>query len=489
MEISLYLLKIAVLSPLAFSIFLVFVKDNFKNEKPIKIISLIGSLISLICIIFYALSLDNNFSSFIPNLSQNNLNAFEGMNGFTDKVFNFSSQIDNLSYVMIVLTCFVFCIAIFSCFNSVKYQVKKYMILILVLETICISFFLASNLLSFYILFEAGLIPMFLMIGIWGGEDKVYASIKFFLYTFAGSLFLLGAIIFLYIKFNTLDIQYLINSTKTLDKKTQIILWICFVIPFAIKLPSFPFHTWLPDAHVQAPTSASVILAAILIKMGGYGLLKFVIPALPDANAVFKNYAISIGIISIIYGAFVAMNQNDIKKMIAYSSISHMGYVTIGIFSGNKIGINAAIFQMISHGIVSSGLFLSVGVLYERLHTKKFAELGGCAAKMPSFSFYLMILVLSSVGLPATSGFIGEFSTIVSVFSSSIFFSIFASLGVIFGCVYMLFLYRRAMFGKITNFKINYITDLNIVEKINFLSLSVITIILGVYPSLIYNFF
>lgn len=458
------------------------VKNNFKTELTFKVIGLVFSLLSLILVIGYGLlngfllekfSILNTFSS-VPQLS--------GI-----KAFAFFNNLDSLSYTMVLLTSFCFPVAFLSCFNSVKNQIKKYIMLMLLLQGLCMAFFCASSLLSFYVFFEAGLVPMFLMIGIWGGENKNYAALKFFIYTFAGSVFLLGAIIFLYIKFDSFDMQYLISQISLMDVNFQSILWICFAISLLIKLPSFPFHTWLPDAHVQAPTSASVILAAVLIKMGGYGFLRFVLPAMPLASLHFQHFMISLGIISVIYGSFVAIKQQDIKKMIAYSSVAHMGYVTIGIFSLNDIGINAAIFQMVSHGVVSGGLFLCVGVLYERLHTKKFAEFGGIASVMPNFALYLMILTMSSVGLPTTSGFVGEFSAILAVFKISPFYSIFAAFGIIFGCVYMLHLYKNTMFGKITNSQINYLTDLNLVEKINLSVLCIATICLGLCPNIIYG--
>jgi NADH-quinone oxidoreductase subunit M len=477
-----FLLLAAILTPAIGSFVIASIKPNIKNDFYIRVLSLAFSFLSFVFILLYGLQVDFRFGF----VETGDLNLSPVQNAiFNTKTLGFFKKLDGLSYSMISLTGISFIVAILSCFNSVKQDVKKYMILFLILESTCIAFFAASNLLTFYIFFEAGLIPMFLMIGIWGGKDKIYAAYKFFIYTFAGSVFLLIAIIYLYVKFGTLDISSLIIHTQSLGLQEQICLWLCFALSLSIKIPLFPFHTWLPDAHVQAPTSASVILAAILIKMGGYGFIRFAIPAFEMASLFFQNAMITLGCISIIYGSFVAIKQTDIKKTIAYSSVAHMGFVVIGLFSLNEDGTKAAIFQMISHGLISSALFLSIGVLYERLHTREYSNFGGIADKMPSFAFFLMLFTMASVGLPTTSGFVGEFMSILSVFGVGYIYSALSALGVIFGCVYMLYLYRSTMFGKITNPEVHHLSDLNLVEKCNFTILGSLIVILGIYPKIV----
>ncbi len=474
----------SMLSPLLGGLIIGFVKPSLKNDFYIRITALSFAIVSLFATLLYGLQCNFNFDFNYTNITQNtDLNAAFSLANL--QTFGFFTKLDGLSYSLILLTNISFCVAILSCFNSVKTDVKKYMILFLLLQVFCIAFFAASNLLTFYIFFEAGLIPMFLLIGIWGGKDKIYAAYKFFIYTFAGSVFLLIAIIYLYVKFGTLDISTLIIQCQNLELKEQLLLWLCFALSLSVKIPLFPFHTWLPDAHVQAPTSASVILAAILIKMGGYGFIRFGVPAFIMASEFFKPAMLTLGCISIIYGSFVAIKQSDIKKTVAYSSVAHMGYVVVGIFSLSADGMKAAVFQMISHGIISAALFLCIGVLYERLHTREYSSFGGIAQKMPSFAFFLMVFTMGSVGLPTTSGFVGEFMSILAVFGVSYIYAALAALGVIFGCVYMLYLYKNTMFGAITNPQVHHLNDLNFVEKLNFTILGSMVVILGVYPKLV----
>lgn len=413
----------------------------------------------------------------------------------TIKIFSFLDikymlGVDGLSLLMVILTTFLVPICFLISYNSVKNRVKEFVIYFLLLEGFVIGSFLALDLILFYIFFEIMLIPMFLIIGIWGGENRIYASYKFFLYTLFGSLFFLLAIIYIIINFSSTDYILLSQILPNLiSANIQKVLWLGFFISFAIKVPMFPFHTWLPDAHVQAPTSGSVILAGILIKLGAYGFLRYSLPLFPYASIYFSQTILILSVIAIIYASFIALMQTDMKKMIAYSSVAHMGFVTMGIFSFTKQGIDGAIFQMISHGIVSAALFICVGCIYDRIKTKEIAKMGGIANIMPNFALIAMILTLASVGLPGTSGFVGEFLTIIGTFKSNNIIAILAALGVIFGACYMLWLYKRVWFGEISNEKISTLADLNKAEFIALASLTLLVIIFGIFPNLLMSFF
>jgi NADH-quinone oxidoreductase subunit M len=335
----------------------------------------------------------------------------------------------------------------------------------------------------FYVFFEAGLIPMFLIIGIWGGARRVYASFKFFLYTLLGSVLMLLAIIAMYWHAGTTDIAVLLSNPKTFPPEMQTWLWLAFFASFAVKMPMWPVHTWLPDAHVEAPTAGSVILAAILLKMGGYGFLRFSLPMFPDASLYFQTFVYVLSVVAIIYTSLVALVQEDMKKLIAYSSVAHMGFVTMGIFSMTRQGVDGAVFQMISHGLVSGALFLCVGVVYDRMHTREIAAYGGLANKMPLYAAVFMLFTMANVGLPGTSGFVGEFMTLLGAFGSNTWVAFFATTGVILSAGYALWLYRRVIFGVFDKPSLQWMPDMTRREFGMLLPLIVLTIYFGVYPS------
>jgi NADH-quinone oxidoreductase subunit M len=355
------------------------------------------------------------------------------------------------------------------------------MIAFLVLETLMIGVFCALDLVLFYLFFEGGLIPMFLIIGIWGGKRRVYASFKFFLYTLVGSLLMLIAILAMYNQAGTTDIQALLNTHFSPEMQTW--LWLAFFASFAVKMPMWPVHTWLPDAHVEAPTAGSVILAAILLKMGGYGFIRFSLPMFPDASVQFAPLVYALSVIAIIYTSLVALVQEDIKKLIAYSSVAHMGFVTMGLFSLNTQGVQGAMFVMISHGFVSGALFLCVGVIYDRMHTREISAYGGLVKRMPLYAFTLMVFTLANVGLPGTSGFVGEFLALVGAFNANSWVALFATSGVILSAAYALYLYRRVIFGVLDKASLANIADLSAREIAIFVPLLALTIYYGVWPS------
>jgi NADH-quinone oxidoreductase subunit M len=355
------------------------------------------------------------------------------------------------------------------------------MIAMLVLETMMVGMFSALDLILLYVFFEGVLIPMFLIIGIWGGQRRVYAAFKFFLYTFLGSVLMLLAILAIYWQLGTTDIPTAMHSS--LPKGLQNYLWLAFFASFAVKVPMWPVHTWLPDAHVEAPTAGSVILAGVLLKMGAYGFLRFSVPIFPDASAYFTPRVFGMSVIAIIYTSLVALAQEDMKKLIAYSSVAHMGFVTIGIFTLNSQGVQGALITMISHGFVSGALFLCVGVVYDRLHTREIARYGGLADNMPNYAFVFMIFMMASVGLPGTSGFVGEFLVLNGAFEANSWVGFLATTGIILGAAYMLYLYRRVIFGKITKDDVRAMLDLSWREKLIFAPLLVLVFWMGVYPA------
>jgi NADH-quinone oxidoreductase subunit M len=392
--------------------------------------------------------------------------------------------VDGISIFLVILTTFISPICIFAAINSLKKRTKEFLIAILVMQTFMVGVFCALDLFLFFLFFEGGLIPMFLIIGIWGGERRVYSALKFFLYTFLGSIFLLIAIIAVYWNMNTLDIVKLLNTK--IPENLQTWLWLGFFISLAIKLPMWPFHTWLPDAHVEAPTPGSVILATILLKISGYGFIRFSLGLFPVASHYFANFIFVLSIIGIIYASLVALMQTDMKKLIAYSSVAHMGYVTIGIFSFTKQGMDGAIFQMISHGVISASLFLCVGVLYDRVHSRLIKDYSGLVNSMPRFAFMFVAASLANVGLPGTSGFIGEFLVLIGTFKVNYIVTIFAASGVILSAAYSLWLCKRVVFGQ---FKVNNsdekLKDLDFTEIAILFILMFVTILLGIYPNII----
>jgi len=402
--------------------------------------------------------------------------------------------VDGISILFVMLTTFIMPLVIWASWD-VKVRVKEYMIAFLLLETLMLGVFMALDLVLFYLFFEAGLIPMFLIIGIWGGANRIYASFKFFLYTFLGSVLMLVAMIAMFVDAGTTDIPTLMahqfaSGTMNVMGITviggmQTLMFLAFFASFAVKMPMWPVHTWLPDAHVQAPTAGSVVLAAILLKMGGYGFLRFSLPMFPIGAEVLTPLVMWMSAIAIVYTSLVALVQEDMKKLIAYSSVAHMGYVTMGIFAVNQQGIDGAIFQMISHGFISGALFLCVGVIYDRMHTREIDAYGGLVNRMPAYALIFMFFTMANVGLPGTSGFVGEFLTLMGVFQVNTWVALIATSGVILSAAYALWLYRRVVMGDLIKESLKTISDMTNREKMIFAPLVAMTLILGVYPSLV----
>jgi NADH-quinone oxidoreductase subunit M len=400
--------------------------------------------------------------------------------------FRYKMGVDGISMLFVILTTFLMPLCILASWDSVKLRVKEYMIAFLVLETLMIGVFCALDLMLFYLFFEAGLIPMFLIIGVWGGKRRVYASFKFFLYTLLGSVLMLLAMFAMFSTAGTADIPTLIEvGASKFSREMQWWLFLAFLASFAVKMPMWPVHTWLPDAHVEAPTAGSVILAGILLKMGGYGFLRFSLPMFPIASQELAPFVFTLSVIAIVYTSLVALAQEDIKKLIAYSSVAHMGFVTMGIFTFQQQGIDGAIFQMLSHGIVSAALFLCVGIIYDRMHTREIAAYGGLADRMPIYATVLMIFTMANVGLPGTSGFVGEFLTLVGAFKVNTWVALFATTGVILSAVYALYLYRRVVFGALEKANLKSIKDMNAREIAIMAPLVFLTILFGFYPALL----
>ncbi|HSV02117.1 MAG TPA: NADH-quinone oxidoreductase subunit M [Phenylobacterium sp.] len=401
-------------------------------------------------------------------------------------VFRYRMGVDGISVLFVILTTFLLPLCIIASWKSITSRVLEYMIAFLLLETLMIGVFTALDLILFYIFFEFGLIPMFLIIGIWGGQRRVYAAFKFFLYTLLGSVLMLAAILTMVAVSGTSSIPVLM--TYHFDPGLQIWLWLAFAASFAVKLPMWPVHTWLPDAHVEAPTAGSVVLAGILLKLGGYGFLRFSLPMFPHASQFFTPLVFALSVIAVIYTSLVAWRQVDMKKLIAYSSVAHMGLVTIGIFSGNVQGEQGAIYQMLSHGVISGALFLCVGVVYDRMHTREIAFYGGVANRMPWYAAVFMLFTMANVGLPGTSGFVGEMLSMVGGYQASTWTAILAATGVILSAVYMLTLYRRVVFGELVNPKLAAIADLEVREVVVFAPLMIATLVMGVMPAFVFNF-
>jgi len=398
--------------------------------------------------------------------------------------------VDGISILFVVLTAFLMPSCIYASQTSIKKRMLEYMVAFLILETFMIGAFVALDLILFYVFFEAVLIPMFIIIGVWGGKNRVYASYKFFLYTLLGSVLLLAAILWLY-NYSGTVLGAPTTSIETLSRDLKIPggaqtwLWLAFFASFAVKMPMWPVHTWLPDAHVEAPTAGSVILAAILLKLGGYGFIRFSLPMFPDASTLLAPLVFWMSIIAVIYTSLVAYRQKDIKKLIAYSSIAHMGFVTMGIFTVNLQGLQGALFQMISHGFISGALFLLVGVIYDRMHTREIAAYGGLVKQMPIYAIFFMFFTMANVGLPGTSGFVGEMLTMIGAYQVNPWIAFGAALGMILSAMYALHLYREVIFGDVTNEKLNDIQDMTGREIIILTPLALFTLVLGVYPSLV----
>ena len=463
------ILSTLIFLPLVSSLF-IFISRGQKNNNSAIYISLFSSLATFILSLFVWYSMDYTSADFQFLEEQSWINDF----------IKFKLGIDGISILFIVLTTLITPICIISCINSVKNRVKEFLIAILILETFMIGVFCSLDLVVFYLFFEAGLIPMFLIIGIWGGPRRVYSAFKFFLFTLLGSVLMLVAIIAIYWITGTTDVTQIYQIK--IPKEYQNLLWLAFFSSFAVKMPMWPVHTWLPDAHVEAPTAGSVILAAILLKMAGYGFLRFSLPMFPLASEFFTPLIFTLSIIAIIYTSLVALMQEDMKKLIAYSSVAHMGYVTLGIFTFTKQGIEGSVFQMISHGLISAALFLCVGVVYDRLHSRMISTYGGLVNYLPKYSFLFIVFALAGLGLPGTSGFLGEFLVLTGTFQKNYLVAMLATFGVILGAAYMLWLTKRVIFGETKNDQIKNLKDVNKTEIIMLGILAFLVIFFGFYP-------
>jgi|TARA_B100001094_G_scaffold312524_1_gene349289 NADH-quinone oxidoreductase subunit M len=469
------ILSSLILLPTIGAIFLFFTKDKNENNLTAKYVSLFTAIVNFLISIYLWIFFDQTTSSF------QFVEDREWINGF----INYKVGVDGISILFIILTTFITPLCIISVNNTVKIRLRDFLIAILIMESFMIGVFCALDLVVFYLFFEAGLIPMFLIIGIWGGPKRVYSAFKFFLYTLLGSVLMLVAIISIYWISGTTDVIKLYELG--IDSKYQNLLWLAFFSSFAVKTPMWPVHTWLPDAHVEAPTAGSVLLAAILLKMAGYGFIRFSLGLFPIASEIFTPLIYGLSVIAIVITSLIALMQEDMKKLIAYSSVSHMGFVTLGIFTNQQQGIEGSIIQMISHGLVSAALFLCVGVLYERMHSRLITTYGGVVTIIPKYSIMFMLFTLAALGLPGTSGFVGEFLVLMGVFKDNFFIAVIASLGVILGAAYMLWLYKRVIFGKLINKDLTKMVDLNRSEYFLLICLAIPTLFFGFYPDPLIN--
>jgi NADH-quinone oxidoreductase subunit M len=481
MENSLFLTYLLII-PFIGSVVLLFIKSDKEN-----LIRYLGLGVSVVAFLL-SLVIYFNFDSGNPSFQfMHKFKWIENLN------IHFFVGIDGMALLLVVLTTFLTPLTLISSWSSVKKKVKEFTFFMLFLELGMLGVFVSLDLFLFYFFWEAMLIPMYFIIGIWGGERRIYAAVKFFIYTMAGSLVMLVAIIWLaihatdYLGRFTTDLVELYGVAPLFDLSIQSYLFIAFALSFAIKVPLFPFHTWLPDAHVEAPTAGSVILAGVLLKMGTYGLLRYNLPLFPAASIHFASFISILGVIGIIYGALVAMVQTDMKKLVAYSSVAHLGFVVLGIFAMNQESVQGAIIQMINHGLSTGALFLLVGMIYERTHTREISYYGGIVKIVPVFSFFLMVVSLSSIGLPGLNGFVGEFLILLGSFKSTVlnswWYTVFASTGVIFAAVYLLWMYRRVVFGQVRNSKLDDITDLNKREIFVLVPIMIFIVWIGVYPT------
>ncbi len=472
------LLSIMIFLPLICAVMVALIRgekgDEAVIEKNVKHLTLFSTLFVFVFSLFMYQNYDPLSSDF---------QFVEKISWFGSSGINYHLGIDGISVYFILLSAFLTPICILASWNSIKTRVKEYMIAFLVLESFMIGTFAALDSILFYVFFEAVLIPMFLIIGIWGGPKRVYASYKFFIYTLLGSVLMLLALLTLYAEVGSTDIPTLIANPVGFELQKW--LWLAFFASFAVKMPMWPVHTWLPDAHVEAPTAGSVILAGVLLKMGGYGFLRFSLPMMPEASLFYAPLVMWLSVVAIIYTSLIALVQEDMKKLIAYSSVAHMGFVTLGIFSFNQQGIEGAVFQMISHGVISAALFLCVGVVYDRLHTREISRYGGIVKNMPAYATVFMIFVLGSVGLPGTSGFVGEFLTLLGAFKANTLIAAFATTGVVLGAAYMLVLYRRVVFGPQNNDDASRMPDLTHLEKAILVPLIALVFYLGVFPNVV----
>jgi len=469
------ILSSLILLPTIGAFFIFFVKSDNKKYQSSKYVALFISLANFLLSLYLWFIFDNTVSEF--QFVENR----KWIAGFV----NYKVGVDGISILFIILTTFITPLCIISVNSTIENRLKDFLVAILLMETLMIGVFCSLDLLVFYLFFEGGLIPMFLIIGIWGGERRVYSAFKFFLYTLLGSVLMLIAIISIYWITGTTDVEKLYEIG--IDTKYQNLLWLAFFTSFAVKTPMWPVHTWLPDAHVEAPTAGSVLLAAILLKMAGYGFIRFSLGLFPVASEYFIPLIYFLSLVAIIYTSLVALMQDDMKKLIAYSSVAHMGFVTLGIFTMTQQGIEGSIFQMISHGLVSAALFLSVGVIYDRMHTRLISQYGGIVSIMPKYAIVLMVFTLGAIGLPGTSGFIGEFLILMGTFKKNFLVATIASLGVILAAAYMLWLYKRVIFGKLINDNLKKMVDLKKSEILILWSLAIPTILFGFYPEPLIN--
>jgi len=469
------ILSSLILLPTIGALFLFFTKDKEGNNLTAKYVSLFTSVVNFLISIYLWTSFDQSTSSF----------QFVEDRTWIEGFANYKVGIDGISILFIILTTFITPLCIISVNNTVKTRLRDFLIAILIMESFMIGVFCALDLVIFYLFFEAGLIPMFLIIGIWGGPKRVYSAFKFFLYTLLGSVLMLVAIISIYWISGTTDVIKLYELG--IETKYQNLLWLAFFSSFAVKTPMWPVHTWLPDAHVEAPTAGSVLLAAILLKMAGYGFIRFSLGLFPDASEIFTPLIYILSVIAIVFTSLIALMQEDMKKLIAYSSVAHMGFVTLGIFTIQQQGIEGSIIQMISHGLVSAALFLCVGVVYDRMHSRLISSYGGIVSIIPKYSILFMLFTLAALGLPGTSGFIGEFLILMGVFKDNFLVAVIASLGVILGAAYMLWLYKRVVFGKLINTDLKAMIDLNKSEYFILICLAVPTLLFGFYPDPLIN--
>ncbi|MDC1027596.1 NADH-quinone oxidoreductase subunit M [Candidatus Pelagibacter sp.] len=469
------ILSSLILLPIIGALFLFFTKDKDGNNLTAKYVSLFTTIVNFLISIYLWILFDQSTSSF------QFIEDREWINGF----INYKVGVDGISILFIILTTFITPLCIISVNNTIKVRLRDFLIAILIMESFMIGVFCALDLVVFYLFFEAGLIPMFLIIGIWGGPKRVYSAFKFFLYTLLGSVLMLVAIISIYWISGTTDVIKLYELG--IDAKYQNLLWLAFFSSFAVKTPMWPVHTWLPDAHVEAPTAGSVLLAAILLKMAGYGFIRFSLGLFPIASEIFTPLIYTLSVIAIVFTSLIALMQEDMKKLIAYSSVAHMGFVTLGIFTIQQQGIEGSIIQMISHGLVSAALFLCVGVVYDRMHSRLISSYGGIVTIIPKYSILFMLFTLAALGLPGTSGFIGEFLILMGVFKDNFLVAVLASLGVILGAAYMLWLYKRVVFGKLTNPDLTKMVDLNKSEYFILTCLAIPTLFFGFYPEPLIN--
>ncbi len=475
--INIPILPLLILVPLLGIIFILLSVEDDENFFHAKKSALWTTIINFLLSIYIPFNFDKN----VPHFQF--VNSFSWLN---NENLKFSLGIDGISLPFIILTTFLIPLCVFFIWNIKKEKIKSYLICFLLLESFLIGAFSAIDLFSFYIFFESILIPMYIIIGVWGGKNRIYSAYKFFLYTFLGSVLMLIAIIFLYQEFGTTDIPQILNSS--LPFYIQIWLWLAFFSSFAVKIPMWPFHTWLPDAHVEAPTEGSVVLAGILLKLGGYGFIRFNLSMLPDASIFFTPFVFGLSLVAIIYTSLVALVQKDMKKLIAYSSVAHMGFVTLGIFSASLQGLHGAIAQMISHGLISAALFFSIGSIYSRLKTKEINKFSGLNSTMPRLSVFFLIFSLGAIGFPGTSGFVGEFLSLLAVFSHNTYVAFFAATGVIFAAAYMLVLYKNVFLGEANAFVRKIKNDLGINEQIIFSLLVLFIILIGIKPNFLLSF-